>query len=90
MVGSLVSEPGLSAHGLRWVQPAGSVVVARGLSCSEAYGIFPDQGLDLCLLHWQTDSHPLCHQESSISLLLIFKNFFIFLATHKAYGILVP
>ena len=24
-------------------------------------GIFPTQGLDLCLLHWQTDSLPLHH-----------------------------
>ena len=27
----------------------GSVVVARGLSCSEARGIFSDQGLNLCI-----------------------------------------
>ena len=25
-------------------------------SCSIARGIFPDQGLNLCLLHWQVDS----------------------------------
>ena len=25
----------------------------HGLSCSEASGIFPDRGLNLCLLHWQ-------------------------------------
>ena len=35
-VASLVAE-----HGL---QSAGSVVVAHGLSCSAACGIFPDQG----------------------------------------------
>ena len=34
----------------------GSVVVAHGLSCSMACGIFPDQGLNPCLLHWQVDS----------------------------------
>ena len=33
-----------------------SVVVARGLSCSAACGIFPDQGLNPCHLHWQADS----------------------------------
>ena len=33
-----------------------SVVVAHGLSCSVACGIFPDQGLNLCPLHWQVDS----------------------------------
>ena len=34
----------------------GSVVVVHGLSCSAACGIFPDQGLNLCPLHWQADS----------------------------------
>ena len=48
----------------------GSVVVAHGLSCSKACGIFPDQGLNLCPLHWQVASHPLYHQGSpTISLL---------------------
>ena len=28
----------------------------HGLNCSMACGIFPDQGLNLCLLHWQADS----------------------------------
>ena len=35
---------------------AGSVIVAHGLSCSVACGIFPDQGSNLCPLHWQADS----------------------------------
>ena len=26
------------------------------VSCSAACGILPDQGLNLCLLHWQTES----------------------------------
>ena len=43
---------------------AGSVVVAHGPSCSAACGIFPDQGSNLCPLHWQADSQPLCHQGS--------------------------
>ena len=43
---------------------AGSVVVARGLSCSAACGIFPDQGSNPCPLHWQADSQPLRHQGS--------------------------
>ena len=34
----------------------GSVVVTHGLSCSAACGIFPDQGSNPCLLHWQADS----------------------------------
>ena len=33
------------------------------LSCSTR-GIFLDQGLNLCLLHWQADSLPLSHQRS--------------------------
>ena len=43
---------------------AGSVIVAHRLSCSAAYGIFPDQGSNPCPLHWQADSQPLCHQGS--------------------------
>ena len=45
---------------------ADSVVVAHGLSCSTACGIFPDQGLNPCPLHWQMDSQPLCHQGSPL------------------------
>ena len=43
---------------------AGSVVVAHRPSCSAACGIFPDQGSNPCLLHWQADSQPLHHQGS--------------------------
>ena len=35
----------------------GSVAVVRGLSCSEACGIFPDQESNPCLLHGQTRCH---------------------------------
>ena len=42
----------------------GSVVEEHRLSCSPACGIFPDQGSNLCLLHWQVDSYPLHHQGS--------------------------
>ena len=31
-------------------------------SCSAKCGIFPDQGSNLCPLHWQENSYPLCHQ----------------------------
>ena len=54
--GSIVAAPGL--------QSTGSVVVTHGLSCSEACGIFLDQELNPCLLHWQTDYLPLSHQGS--------------------------
>ena len=42
----------------------GSVIVAHGPICSVACGIFPDQGLNPCPLHWQADSQPLHHQGS--------------------------
>ena len=54
---------GSSVHGLQellhvglvvvagWLQSASSVVMAHGLSCPTAYGIFLDQGLNPCLLH---------------------------------------
>ena len=45
----------------------GSVIVAHGPSCSAACGIFPDQGSNLCPLHWQADSQPLRHQGSPAS-----------------------
>ena len=63
----LVAEVSLVAeHGL---QSTGSEVVHR-LSCSAApgSGIFLDQGLNLCLLHWQVDSLPLYHQGSPLVL----------------------
>ena len=75
-VASLVVEHGLQAHGLQqlWhtgsvvvahgLQSTGSVVVAHELSCFVACGIFPDQGLNPCPLHWQADSQPLCHRGS--------------------------
>ena len=46
------------------LQGTGSIVVARGLSCLSACGIFPDQGLNPCLLPWQVGSLPLSHQGS--------------------------
>ena len=51
-----------------WLQHMGSVVMAHGLSCSMACGIFPDQGSNPYPLHWQVDSDPLCHQGSPNSL----------------------
>ena len=33
-----------------------SVVVAHGLSCPTARRVFPEQGWDPCLFHWQVDS----------------------------------
>ena len=41
-------------HRLKGTQA--SVVVVHGLDCPMACGIFPDQGSNLCPLHWQADS----------------------------------
>ena len=51
---------------------AGSAVVAHGPSCSVACGIFPDQGMNPCPLHWQADSQPLCHEGSPLSCFFCF------------------
>ena len=72
-VASLAAEHG--AHGFSsystWLtavvpglQSTGSVVVAHRPSGPKACGIFPDQGLNLCPLHWQVDSLPLSYQGS--------------------------
>ena len=37
------------------------------LSCPAARGIFPDQGSNPCLLHWQADSWPPSHQGSPLA-----------------------
>ena len=60
---SLAAAGGLSVVAPR-LQSTGSIVVAQGLRCSLACGVFPDQGLNPCLLHWQVDSLPLSNQGS--------------------------
>ena len=59
----------VAAHGLRScgflalkARNTGSVVVLHGLRCSPVCRVFPDQGSNLCLLHWQGDSLLLRHQ----------------------------
>ena len=49
---------GFSCFGARALEGAGSVLVAHRLTCSEACGIFLDQGLNLCPLHWEVGSYP--------------------------------
>ena len=67
-------SPGFSPEGLSscgsWALEHGSTVMAHKLSWSTACGIFPDQGSNLCLLHWQADSLPLSHQGSPETSLL--------------------
>ena len=43
----------------------GSIAVAHRLNCSSAWGIFLDQGSNLCPLHWQADSYSLYHERSA-------------------------
>ena len=56
---ALVAEHGLQARGVNGVAPGfsttGSIVVAHRLGCSKACGVFPDQGLNPCLLRGQVD-----------------------------------
>ena len=47
--------------------------MAHSLRCSVACGIFPDQGSNPWVLHWQADSLPLSHQGSPQ---IIFKEMF--------------
>ena len=75
-VAFLATEHRLQACGLHWLWHMGSVVAAprlgsaasvvvvHKLSCAMAFGIFPDQGLNSCLLHWQVHTLPLSHQGS--------------------------
>ena len=65
LVGARTSHrSGFSSCGA-WARGMGaSVVVAHRLSCSRACGIFLDQGLNPCPLHWQVDSYPVYHQRS--------------------------
>ena len=48
------------------------------LRWTSARGIFPDQGSNPCLLHWQVDSLPLSQQESPLTFFFFFF-FLIFL-----------
>jgi len=50
----------LVEHGLYSVQA--SVVIVHRLGCFMACAIFPNQGLNPCLLHWQAESLPLSPQ----------------------------
>ena len=61
------------------LEHVGSVVVAHGLSCPMACGIFPDQEWNLCLLHWQVDSQPLDHQGSATPVWFFFFFFKLFI-----------
>ena len=67
---------GFSCCGAQALGAWASVVVAHGLSCSEARGIFLDQGSNPCSLHWQADPYPLYHQGGRKDVFFIFKGVF--------------
>ena len=53
-----------SVLAVHWLQSTGSIVVVHGFIWSVACGIFPDQGSNPCLLHFQAASLSLGHQGS--------------------------
>ena len=55
-VGSVVVAHGLSSCNSQ--APECGLIVAQGLSCPTACGIFPEQGSNLCPLHWLTTGPP--------------------------------
>ena len=78
---------GVSFQSLLLLWLPGSIVVAPGLRCVTACRVFPDQGLNPCLLHWQADCLPLSHQGNPEHFTLLFlKN--IFLPFHTVQGVL--
>ena len=72
--------------------------MVHGLSCFSECGIFPDQGSNQHLLHWQVDSLSWSHQGSAITFFP--KEIFVYVAVPElscsmqdlsveAYGLLV-
>ena len=61
-------DSAVTAHGLcscgSWTWEHRLSHVAHWLSCSTAWGIFSDQGLNSCIPHWQEGSLSLNHQGS--------------------------
>ena len=60
--GAQVSRRGGLSLRAQALRTRASAAAAPRLGCSVACGIFPHQGLNLCLLHWQADSLPVSHQ----------------------------
>ena len=58
-------------RGLRVSQPLEHSLNSWALCCSGARGIFLDRGLNLCPLHWQTDSLSPSHQASPAPFFII-------------------
>ena len=76
-VASLVAELGLSGTQALVIWLMGSRAQAQSLRCTRLVapwycGVFPVQGSNPCLLHWQADSLPLRHQGSPPALFFFF------------------
>ena len=56
VVPSLAAEHGLWGAQASAIVVCGLVAVLHRLSCPEAQEIFPEQGWNLCPLHWHVDS----------------------------------
>ena len=56
-----------------------ALVVAHRPSSSAARGVFLDQGLNPCLLHWQVDSLSLSHQGSPSNSIYIYYYIYIYI-----------
>ena len=69
-VASLIAEHGPWGMQASVAAALGSVALAPGLSCSVACGVFPDQGSNLSLLHWQVDAFPRPAREASYNSVL--------------------
>ena len=67
----LMQSIGFGACGLQqlWTLEPGSIVVVHGLSCPLACGIFPDQGSNPCVLHWQANYLLLTYKGSHVEVL---------------------
>ena len=62
---SVLWSTGSRVCGLQQLKAVGSKVAASSFRCSAACGVFSDQGLNPCPLHWQADSYPLYLQGRS-------------------------
>ena len=74
---SLLAVLGLRSCGSQTLSTS-SIIMAHGLSCSGAHGIFLGQGSNPCLLRWQADSLPLATRKApSFYYCLLVRSYFI-------------
>ena len=76
LLGSVVSR----TSGLQQLWYVGSVVEVHGHNCPSTCGIFPDQGSNPCLLHWQADSLPFHEGSPEVSFFFFSLPFFLAIA----------